>query len=748
MSGNLLFPDPRLADQITHVEELMPRVAKFRKPESPMHASVESALLAFGATQLYSHQALAYDAAMRGEDVVVTTGTNSGKTLCYNVPAMQFCMTEPACRCLYLFPTKALAQDQMSKLEQLMPTGIRVGCYDGDTPQSQRSPLRKLGHIILTNPDMLHLGILPSHENWTKFLKSLRLIVIDEMHTYRGVFGSNVASVLRRLLRLCQWHHNRPQIIACSATIGNPEELFRNLTGRTATLVNDDGSPSGKRSFVFFNPPLLGTGNRLSSNIAASEIFANLVECDQKTLVFSRSRVGAELVLKYARRRLSKDEQVDPLRIESYRAGYTPKERREIEKAIFKGKLLGLSATSAMELGVDIGTLDGVVINGYPGTTSSFWQQAGRAGRGTRDSLALFVAKDDPLEQFIVRQPAIVLRARNEDVSINPENKQILSKQLLCAAQERPISPTELTRFGTSALSIAEELDRSGELKFSAGLFFYPGADSPAARVSIRGAGDQIRLLVGGEELGTMDYGRAFTQAHEGAIYLHRGNTFVVKHLDLNMKIAQLEPITCDYYTLAQGTSVIQQRVEITKGPGVSLVGVTVTDQVQLYKRMAQDGDTVLGVEPLDLPAQTFETIAVRIDFPELNLEADVMSQMGAVHGAEHALLSVAPLLAACDRGDLGHGWYATFPDTMAPAVFVYDATPGGVGLCEKLAEVALEWVQSALKLLTSCECEIGCPACLYSTQCESENEVLNKGGAIELLDQLIRRFDSTNLTT
>lgn len=736
-------PASELADQITHVEELPPRAPIYADVTRPMHAALRERLGELGLDRLYTHQARAYDLASTGKDLVVVTGTNSGKTLCYNLPAMQISLTEPASRCLYLFPTKALAQDQLGKLEQLLlGMNLRAGTYDGDTPKSQRSSLRRLAHVILTNPDMLHVGILPGHQNWGKFLKSLRLIVIDEMHVYRGVFGSNVGAVIRRLLRLCEWHHNRPQVLACSATIGNPLEVFEKLTGRTGDLIDEDGSPSGKRSFVFYNPPLVGAAERLSANLATSEMLGSLAEAGMRTLAFSRARVSAELVLRYARRRFEKGARVPPSKVESYRAGYTPKERRQIEQALFKGEVLALSATNAMELGVDVGGLDAVIMNGYPGTTSSFWQQAGRAGRGTRDGLAILVAHDDPLEQFLVRRPETLLSARNENVSLNPENPQILSGHLLCAAHERPIAPGELARFGEGAIEVAETLDRSGELEYRGGLFFYPSFDPPALRVNIRGTGDQqVRLYLDGEELGTMDRWRAMTSAHAGAVYLHRGASFIVQELNLEEGRAQVAPMEVSYYTQAIVQSVIEPRVTIRNtdlgDARASLVGVSVTDIVQGYRKKSLDGDTVLSVEALDMPPVSYETIAVRFDLPEPPLEQDALSQIGGIHGLEHALLIIAPLIAGCDRGDLGSAWYVAAPDTMRPAVYVLDKTPGGVGLCEKLLDSLFAWLRAAHQLLESCECQEGCPGCLFSARCELANESLDKRAALHLLRRL-----------
>jgi len=735
-----------LAAQVTHVEEIPSKQAQFAKPARRMHAQLSEQLSKQGLYDLYRHQAEAYDAAMSGKDVVVVTGTNSGKTLCYNLPSIQMCLTEPAGRCLYLFPTKALAQDQLKRLEKLTGPEVRVGAYDGDTSQSQRGSIRRLAHIVLTNPDMLHIGILPGHENWAKFLKSLRFIVIDEMHVYRGVFGSHVGNVVRRLLRLCEWHKNRPQIIACSATIGNPTELFRALTGRSATLIEGDGAPSGKRTFVFWNPPETQSGARLSANVCTSEILASLAESNLRTIAFNRARVSAELVLRYTRKRVELGQLIPPTKIESYRAGYTPKERREIEGALFRGDILGLSATNALELGVDVGALDAVVLNGYPGTSSSFWQQAGRAGRGAKDGLAIFVAHDDPLEQFFMREPRMLLDARNECVSANAGNPHIVSQHLLCAAHERPIAPSELDRFGSKAVEVAEGLDRSGELEFRAGLFFYPSMEPPAPNVNIRnGGGEQVRLYFDGEELGTMERTRAMMTAHTGAVYLHRGASFLVQQLDLDNLRAEVTSQEVDYYTQSLVESSIEANVDLRSKPlaepqdQVYLSGVTVTDVITGFRRKSLDGDTVLSNELLDLPEITYDTISVWIDLPEIDFSNLEPSDIGSFHGLEHALMAVAPLICGCDRSDLGSTWFSVFHKTMRPAIFVYDKTPGGVGLCETLFESTSGWLRAALQLLTSCPCTDGCPACLLSARCESNNELLDKQATIKLMQRLMQ---------
>jgi DEAD/DEAH box helicase domain-containing protein len=728
-------------------EVIPPRDAVFAKPQSSLHPLLSARLSELGISQLYRHQAHAVDAALTGQDLVVVTGTSSGKSLCYNLPAIHWSLSEPASRMLYLFPTKALSHDQLGKLAQLIPDHrARPATYDGDTPSPQRSAIRKTADMVLTNPDMLHVGILPGHELWTRFLKSLRLIVVDEMHVYRGVFGSHVGNILRRLLRLCEWHRNRPQIIACSATIGNPEELFTQLTGRTATLIDEDGSPRSTRTFVFVNPPEVDDlGNRKSTHVTSADALAELCVAGKKSLAFSRSRIASELVLRYTRSRLKRDGEVDPRKVESYRAGYTPQERRAIEQALFEGQLLGLSATNAMELGVDIGGLDAVVMNGYPGSIASFFQQAGRAGRGTHPGLVLMVAQNDPLDQYLIRNPDQLLRGTIERVACDPCNPQIQSQQLLCAAHERPLSPSELPAFGPDALDLCEELDRVGSLAFRSGNFYYPFHEGPASQVNIRSSSSEsVALLLENETLGTMEFWRALQSAHAGAVYLHRGQPFLVKSLDLETKTAQLVSFDGDYYTVPIYQNILEPKTTLREQAMarhcVSLVGVRVTSMVIGYKQKSIDGETILAAIPLDLPPQAFETIAIRFDWSDRMSENEAQNERlaAAVHGTEHALSAVGPLFAGCDRSDLGSSWYAMFHDTGLPATFLYDSTPGGVGLCERLFDSLGPWCAASLQLLKGCSCDTGCPSCLYRSGCEINNEALDKRLAIQVLQGLL----------
>ena len=565
------------------------------------------------------------------------------------------------------------------------------------------------------------------------------MIVLDELHTYRGVFGSHVAGIVRRLLRLCDWYGAHPTIVACTATIGNPDELFRAVTGREGSLIDRDGSGQPRKTYAFWNPAASAAKATPSPNWMSARLFARLAAEGRTSLAFCRSRVGVELVLRYGREIAREHGKPRPDQLDSYRAGYTAAERRRLEKSIHEGKLLGLACTNAMELGVDIGALDAVVLNGYPGSVAAFRQQCGRAGRGQREGLAVFVAHEDPLEQYFVRDPEALILGAAERVSLNPGNPNILEPQLRCAAYERPIDPSELESFGECSLETAEAMDRAGTLAFQAGRFYYPFHEAPAAKVDIRGAGgENISLLAGEEELGQMERWRALQYAHEGAVYLHRGTAFQVVELNLNAGIARLEPFDGPYSTQPVLQSVIEPLFTLGQKElgalSLCLGSIRVTDVVLGYRKRALDGDKILDTVELDLPPTSFETVGLRVDLPKPPSEQDWPALAPDVHALEHALTAIAPLLAGCDRTDLGSAWYVAFPDTLAPAVYVFDRFAGGMGLSEKLFMAADELLATAQKALDSCTCEAGCPRCLYSARCEINNDALNKAGAMTYL--------------
>ncbi len=752
-----LAAEPSFRERLGHVETFEPREPEYAEPVHELKSELRARLDALGMRRLYVHQAAAYDAAMEGKNLAVVTGTASGKTLCYNLPVLERLLDEPNARAFYLFPTKALAQDQLGKLEELTAgLEVRCGAYDGDTPKAQRGAVRKGAHIVLTNPDMLHVGILPNHESWDKFLASLRFVVVDEMHAYRGVFGSHVACILRRLLRLAEWYGSRPQVIACSATIANPGELFKKLTGRPAEVIDRDGAPRGRRAVALVGQPSAEEAAERSPNRETGALLAEFSRHGVRSLAFCRARISAELVLRSARKRLE-GSGGDPGLVESYRGGYTPKERRAIEQALFHGRLMGLATTNAMELGVDVGGLDAVVLNGFPGSIASFWQQVGRAGRGGREGVAVMIAHADPLEQFLVREPGLLFDRPVESVAINPGNRFVLSAQLRCAAFERAISQAEVSSFGPGALDVAESLVDAGDLEFKVvpslrgevGMFFYISHDKPAPKVNIRGTeGPTVILYVGGEQLGEMERWRAFRNAHAGAVYLHRGQTYTVQDLDLARWEAHLTEGDVDHFTQPIVQAVLEPTVPIDavrfEPYSASLMGLKVTTLVAAFRKMALDASTQLSEELLDLPPETYDSVGVRLELPAELATSEDPAVFGGVHAVEHALMAVAPLLAGCDRGDIESSWYSFCPDTLSPAVYVYDATPGGVGLAETLYERRGEWLEAALHLLTTCPCQDGCPSCTLSPRCESANGLLDKPSAVRLLESMVAAHKAT----
>jgi DEAD/DEAH box helicase domain-containing protein len=735
--------------QIEFERELPARRARTGTMPEAVHADLRSALAGQGIGTLYTHQLEAWDAVRRGEDIVVVTSTASGKTLCYNLPVLDALLRDGATRALYLFPTKALAQDQLGKLGQLgLGSRVRAATYDGDTPKSQRSAIRKGAQVVLSNPDMLHVGMLPNYEQWLDFLRRLRFVVVDELHVYRGVFGSHVGNVMRRLFRLCEsLQRPPPRVIACSATIGNPAHLARQVVGRECRVVANDGSPSGPRRFVIWNSPLIGqAGERRSANTEATELLAALMSREIRSIAFVRARVVAELLLRYVRGLLGGQSPELSERVESYRGGYTPEERREIERRLFGGELLAVVATTALELGIDVGGLDASVINGYPGSIASLWQQAGRAGRGSSLSATFFVAHNDPLEQHMVRHPELLLDARHEHALVSPDNPHILAQQLRCAVFERPMSDDEADAFSPRARAVLEGLVDGGTLQLQYGRYYCPDHHSPAADVDIRSAsGTQYDIVNadGFRRLGTIEEDRAFQMVHPGASYLHRGRQYLVEELDTAARVATAREMQLDYYTEAHtetGLDILVTVEERAAGGGkLCLGGVKVTQQVTGFSRRALFTEEFLDHEALDLPPRTFDTLAVWLSLPappEDDEEARLRFGEG-LHAVEHALATVVPVLAGCDRTDISSAWYLAHHQTLGPAVFLFDDVPGGVGICESAYRRAEEWIAAALSSLADCPCKEGCPACVLTPWCSYRNEHLDKREAIRILKGL-----------
>jgi DEAD/DEAH box helicase domain-containing protein len=739
----------RYRGQIVHEESFPGRPARYGTLRRPLAPHVDAALRRRGITRLYEHQAEAVDAVRSGASIIVTTGTASGKTLCYLVPVLEVLGSDPAARAMFLYPTKALAQDQVDAVRELAPD-LPVGTYDGDTPISQRRRLREEARILLTNPDMLHVGILPHHHRWTAFLRALRFVVLDDMHVYRGVFGSHVALILRRLWRLCRLRGAGPQVICTSATIANPEEFGTRLTGIRLRPIADDGAPRGPRRFVLWNPPVVDRSlmRRRSPYVEAGWLLAALVRRGVRTIVFTKARKVTELIYRYAVEELADAPEV-AARVSPYRAGYLPEQRRAIEQRLFRGELLGVVATSALELGIDVGGLDAAVLVGFPGTMASVWQRAGRAGRGEEDSLCILIALEDALDQYLMRQPAYFFGRPVEHATLDPENPYILAAHLRCASSEMPVGGEDEEVFGPRMWEVAGALEGVGELVRRRARWYPRARAYPAAEVDVRTAsGDRYRIVAGHPPrlLGTVEASRAFEQLHEGAIYLHQGETYRVVRLDFSSRTAVVEPDEGGYYTEARVLTdlvVVGERAAKPVGPATAYFGeVDVTHHVVEYRRKQLGTDTVLGVTPLEMPPQELRTTALWIVLPDELVDAvgrQGLDLAGGIHALEHAAIGLLPLLAMCDRWDIGGVSYPAYPDTGRATVFIYDGYPGGVGIAEKGFGVIDALLARTLDAILSCPCEAGCPSCIQSPKCGNLNEPLDKQAAVLLLNNLLR---------
>ncbi len=722
------------AKQIIHTHLFPPRDAIYSEPKHEIHPQLKTKLLELGIKKLFDHQSTAFDAAKESKDFVVTTGTGSGKTLCFNLPVIDGLLLEPNAHAIYLYPTKSLAQDQLEKIRLFLPEGISANVYDGDTPSSIRAKIRKNSQIYLTNPDMLHIGILPNHAAWAKTFKSLRYIVLDELHAYSGIFGSHVAHVIFRLLRLCEKYGSKPQIFSTSATIRNSAELFKQLTSRDPVVINKDASESGWKCFIIWNPPEFLEGERKSTNWETAEIVFNLVKQNTKTLAFCQSRIAAEITRKYTEKNLEEHDKNLKEKIESYRGGYTPEERREIEQKLFSGELAALISTNAMELGVDVGHLDAVVMNGFPGSISSLKQQSGRAGRGKKPGLAILVLRDDPLEQFFARKPEMLVKGEPESVLVKPSNPYVLESQILCAAHEIPISTQDLKHFPVESHEVIKKMENKQKLVKRANLWFYPNTKSPASEINIRGIDRVFQVYCNGELLGTMEEWRAYQYAHIGAIYLHRGEQYIVKYLDTQDCIIETERTEVEYFTepfLDVNVTVMNTLNTIKKtNYSIQLHQLEIMSKVKEFAKRHILNLQLIETQPVDLPPRSFQTIGISINLPS-NEKEELWTH--AVHGFEHAILSTAPLLVSCNPNDIGSAFYSQYHPDFKPKVFVFDSAPGGTGISEGLFESHAEWLRDAHESLRSCKCLEGCPACLLSPRCSDKNQAINKPLALKL---------------
>ena len=721
---------PENRGAVAHWETLPARPARHGELSIPLPAPLAESLAAQGIERLYTHQVQAIEALRGGLDVVVVTGTASGKSLCYHLPVLERQLVEPEATALYLYPTKALAQDQLKGLMRLAAghpdilKRLRAGVYDGDTQPTTRRKLRDEGNLLLSNPDMLHQGILPSHAKWGRFLRALRYVVVDEMHAYRGIFGSHVANVIRRLQRIVSHHGGEFRVVLCSATIRNPGELAAGLTGRNVTVVDDDGAPRGEKHFVFWNPPYADDARieRRSSNVEGCSLFTTLIEQGAQSLAFTKSRVAAELVYRYARERLDRIAPGLGERIRPYRGGYLPEDRREIERALFSGELRGVVSTNALELGVDIGGLDAVVMIGAPPTLASAWQQAGRAGRKGAPALAVLVAYNDTVDQYLMRHPEYFFGRSPEAACIDPHNPYILAQQLACAAHELPLSAEDDAAFGPQTQAILGALEEAGETRSIDGRAYWAKTDFPAASVNLRTISNDTYTIMDATRnnavVGTVDAISALELVYPEAIYLHEGETCFVRELDLKQKVAYVEPRAVDYYTQPVLETQIRVRGELQKrewrGESVTLGEVTYAWQTVAMKKIKFHSLDAIGYHTLELPKLTLETTGFWFAPSEAAWSAVARAGLNPIEGlsgVRNLFLTLLSMLAMCDPSDLGG--MIDSSNLGRSALFVFDRYPGGLGFAEQGYARLEELATAALAHLEACECGSGCPSCV-----------------------------------
>jgi DEAD/DEAH box helicase domain-containing protein len=725
-------------DQIADLRPLDRRPAAFADLDGGLHPAVAAALEAQGIDRFYGHQADAIEHVRTGRNVVVVTGTASGKTLCYYVPTAEALIADSTATMLYVYPTKALAQDQLRGLgmfdEEKLGVSFLAGAYDGDTPQSLRRKLRTGGNVVLTNPDMLHQGILPNHARWNRFFTHVKYVVIDEVHAYRGVFGSHLANVLRRLTRICFHYGSEPQFICCSATIGNPKEHAEHVVGRAMELVTNDGSPRGPKRFVMWNPPPLETaargkaddwrvgGDRRSPIWEAIHLMTALVKEGVQTITFVRTRLAAELVFRNCREMLRPVSKRLAESIHAYRGGYLPEERREIERRLVDREILGVASTNALELGIDIGSLDACIIVGYPGTIASLWQQAGRAGRGLDEAVVFLIGQNSPIDQYLMAHSDYIFARNPEQAVVDPDNPHIAIGHLKCAVHELPLADAEAPLFGEFAEPILELLEEDELVRHIEGHWYWASSEYPAATVNLRNIAGPVYTIQdssqGERVIGTIDEISALTQLHDHAVYLHAADTYFVNRLDLEQKIAHVERRDLDYYTQSVQTSQIRiDETEEERAWGASKLGfgdVTVTTSIPMFKKIKFHSRDSLGFEQLELPPQSLETVAVWFGPPQTAAELVVERGMvvgEALIGIANVLVEVAPLFVMCDVQDIGAVVDASC--LGHDALFVYDRYPGGMGYARRCLDRFDAMLATVRDVIRDCGCEDGCPSCV-----------------------------------
>jgi DEAD/DEAH box helicase domain-containing protein len=728
-----MLTDPELANCFSRVERLPPKEAEYAELPATLDSRLASALRGRGVEHLYSHQREAWDMARAGKDFVVVTPTASGKTLCYNLPVAQALLEDPEARALYLFPTKALSQDQQAELNALIGAGklpVKASTYDGDTPQSVRAAAREDARIVITNPDMLHSGVMPNHAKWIRFFTGLRYIVVDEMHSYRGVFGSHVANVFRRLLRIAAFYGSKPAFILCSATIGNPSELAERLTGRPVEAIERNGAPRAGKLVAFYNPPLVDPvqGIRRSSALESRDIAIRLLEAGIRTILFARSRLRVEVIASYLNQHFANlYTDNSGIRVEPYRSGLLPNERREIERGLRDGDIHGVVSTNALELGIDIGGLDAAVMAGWPGSLASFWQQSGRAGRRQGLSVAVYVASSSPLDQYLVAHPERILGTSAEKARIDPENPYIYTDHVKCAAFELPFQDTET--FGQDVGEVLSYLSEDGLVRHSGGRWYWSDAGYPAEKISLRSAtADNVVIIdvTAGRStvIGEMDRPSAKELIFDDAVYIHRGRQYMVLKLDIENRQCRVEERDCNYYTDAVVKIDLKVLSEDERFGDVSLPRVLgdllVRSQAEKFKKIRFNTHENIGYGEIYLPPEEMQTRAMMWLLPEGSPAGDTLAACGdeltrasVLAGITNLVRSLAPAELMCDPSDLGATWRVRDDHFGVPAVYVWDRYPGGTGLSEALAPSLPTILKEALDRVGGCDCDDGCPSCV-----------------------------------
>jgi len=737
------------AGQIAGIEPLASRAPTYAVPDPPLPEPLASLIRRTGIPELYSHQVALLGHARAGRDVIITTGTASGKTLAFNLPVFETMLSSRTATALYLYPMKAVTQDQLKVLkefEQGLGLKLNPAVYDGDTPADKRPRIRRLSRIVLSNPYELH-QILPYHFQWASFYRNLRYCIIDEAHQYRGIFGSNVAQLVRRFRRICRYHGSDPQFFLASASIANPLELAGNLTGKEFAHVGDDGAPRGRGWLVFWNPlakrgqsphgdcPQDRAEPDLSIHVQTQYLVAHFAKAGLQTVCFVPSRRLAELISRWVK------EQTPELAVSPYRAGYVPEDRRQIEAGLSSGALRGVVSTEALELGIDVGGLDCIIIAGFPGTFASFWQQAGRAGRKLRDSLVVFIGYADALNQYLLRNPALILERGFEAAVIDLANPYIIKGHLTCAASELPLRAEEVT---AAQAPLVKALEDELTLRRTPSGWIYAGRARPQEEVALEAIEESaIEVVADGRVIETMDRTRACREAYPGAVLLHQGETFLVKSLDLAQQRAEVERKDVDFHTQViqrEEMRLLECRSQRTLSPGctLSLGRLEVTATYTGYR--VKKYDQLLATHPLDLPPIKFPTVGIWLQFAgetATELQEGGGDFTGGLHAAEHALIALAPLVAMCDPRDIGGGSYRWFPDTRLPTILIYDGYKDGIGISEKLYSEFDRLSRVARDLVVQCGCERGCPACVLSPRCGDANEPIDKQTAVEILNRL-----------